>query len=433
LIHFTFKGFRRELDWRRRWTTQKTMNNHNTKYTPTVIILGVGIWGANLAAQDSPYPRLFDEVCEKVESAFYDAKFVEEKFSEIKQAHKRRIAGAASEAEFSKLINAMLENLQASHTNYYTPHDYAYYHLAAIFSFLPEIKNLFGQQEIKYPSIGIITQEIGKQIFIASILSGSAAEKAGLQNGDEILSVDGEPYSPIQSLQDKIGGEAIFKIRRTPSGSPLEVKAQPVMIDPKQEFLEAQRNSIRIYEQNGRRIGYVHLWSYAGEDYHNEFLRAISSGELKSAEALIFDLRYGWGGASPEHLKVFTANIPVLKMIDREGKERIFNPRWDKPVAMLVNGSVRSGKELLAFGFKKYKLGTVIGERTAGATLGGRVFVLSNKAMLFLAVQDSQIDNVRLEGIGVEPDITVRMDIRYCQGRDGQIEAALAHLLSKLH
>ncbi|MGH7453236.1 MAG: S41 family peptidase, partial [bacterium] len=393
------------------------MNNHHAKYTLAAIIFGICILGSSFAVQDSPYPRLFDEVCEKIETAFYDVKFVEEKFPEIKQAYKNRIAGVASEAEFSKLINEMLEKFNASHTNYYTPNDYAYYHLAAIFSFLPEIKNLFGQQEIKYPSIGIITQEIGKQIFIASVLSGSVAEKAGLQIGDEILSVDGEPYSPIQSLQDKIDGETIFKIRKVPSGSPREVKAKPAMCDPKQEFLEAQRNSIRIYERSGKRIGYIHLWSYAGEEYHDEFLRAISSGALKSAEALIFDLRYGWGGASPEYLKVFTANIPVLKMIDREGKERIFNPHWDKPVAMLVNGSVRSGKELLAFGFKKYKLGTVIGEKTAGATLGGRVFVLSNKAILFLAVQDTRIDEVRLEGVGVEPDITVPMDIRYCQGR----------------
>lgn len=409
------------------------MNKHNVNYARAVIILSFCLWRVNWTAQDSSHLRLFDEVCQNIETAFYDANFIEEKFPEIKRLYKNRIAGVTSETEFSKLINEMLEKLNASHTSYYTPDDYAYYHLAAIFSFLPEIKNLFGQQEIKYPNIGIITQEIGKQIFIASVLSGSVAEKAGLQTGDEILSVDDEPYSPIQSLQSKIGGEAVFKIRRTFSGSPIEIKTKPVMSDPKQEFLEAQRNSIRIYERDGKRIGYVHLWSYAGEDYHDEFLRAISSGALKSAEALIFDLRYGWGGASPEYLHVFAAQIPVLKMIDREGKERIFNPRWDKPVAMLVNGSVRSGKELLAFGFKKYKLGTVIGERTAGATLGGKVFVLSNKAMLFLAVQDTRIDGVRLEGVGVAPDITVSMDIRYCQGQDVQIEAALAHLLSKLH
>ncbi len=404
------------------------MHNQHAKYAVAAILLSLCTLGAGFAVQDSPYLRLFDEICEKIETAFYDARFVEKKFPEIKQVYKNRITGVASEAEFSKLLNEMLEKLNASHTNYYTPHDYAYYHLAAIFSFLPEIKNLFGQQEIKYPSIGIIAQEIGKQIFIASVLSGSAAEKAGLQSGDEILSVDGEPYSSIRALQAKIGGEAIFKIRRTESGSAIEVKTKPVMCDPKQEFLEAQRNSIRIYEQHGKRIGYVHLWSYAGEEYHDEFLRAISVGELKSAEALIFDLRYGWGGASPEYLHAFAAQTPVLKMIDREGKERIFNPRWDKPVAMLVNGSVRSGKELLAFGFKKYKLGTVIGERTAGATLGGRVFVLSNKAMLFLAVQDTRIDEVRLEGAGVEPDITVLMDIRYCQGKDVQLDAALTHL-----
>lgn len=75
---------------------------------------------------------------------------------------------------------------------------------------------------------------------------------------------------------------------------------------------------------------------------------------------------------------------------------------------------------------------TVIGERTPGKTLGGRLFPLSNKDMLFLAVQSFRIDGVNLEGVGVAPDIEVPFDIRYCSGHDLQLEKAVEYLVDEL-
>jgi len=34
--------------------------------------------------------------------------------------------------------------------------------------------------------------------------------------------------------------------------------------------------------------------------------------------------------------------------------------QWRKPVVMLVNNGTRSGKEILTYGLKQYKIGTVI-------------------------------------------------------------------------
>ena len=106
--------------------------------------------------------------------------------------------------------------------------------------------------------------------------------------------------------------------------------------------------------------------------------------------------------------------------------------QWRKPAVYLVNGFTRSGKELLAFGAKKYGLATVIGERTAGHVLGGRLFPLSNGDALFLAVQGYRIDGVDLEGVGVQPDIEVPFDVRYCSGRDPQLDRAIEYLAEKL-
>lgn len=402
---------------------------------PILLIPALAIfWSISCSSKNSiekpSYQMLFLEICEIIENNFYDFDFIENRFPQIKSAYHNEINSITTETEFTEFINKLLAELNTSHTNYYTPVDQEYYHLASIFRFLPNIKELFDHKEIQYPSIGIITEEIEGKLFIASVLAGSIAEKAGLHVGDEIVSADGKSYFPILSLQNK--KEVDFEIRRQTDQPTFNISVKPSLVNPHEEYLDAEQNSIRIYESEGKKIGYIHIWSYAGEEFHEVFVDAIRDGELKSVDALIWDLRYGWGGASPDYLNIFNKNVPSLSMFDREGHETIFNARWDKPVVMLTNDRVRSGKELLAFGFKKYKLGTIVGEKTAGATTAGKLFVLSNKALLYLAVMDSKIDGVRLEGVGVEPDIHVPMNIRYCDGKDMQVGIAIEYLADEI-
>ena len=84
----------------------------------------------------------------------------------------------------------------------------------------------------------------------------------------------------------------------------------------------------------------------------------------------------------------------------------------------------RSGKELLAYYFKKTKRGLLIGERTAGYVSGGSYKRISEESMLFYCSAMVVIDGKRLEGVGVEPDIEVPFDIRFAGGRDIQLERA---------
>jgi carboxyl-terminal processing protease len=153
--------------------------------------------------------------------------------------------------------------------------------------------------------------------------------------------------------------------------------------------------------------------------------RLITSGKLKTADALIWDLRDGWGGANPGYLDIFNPRSPTMTLTDRSGEEEIVNGRWRKPVALLINEGTRSGKEVLAYGFKKYRLGPIVGMRSAGALLAGRAFLLSNGGLLVLAVADVSIDGERLEGRGVTPLDSVRFDIRYAEGNDPQLSRAL--------
>ena len=171
-------------------------------------------------------------------------------------------------------------------------------------------------------------------------------------------------------------------------------------------FLDGMAASARVVQANGRRIGYVHVWSYAGYSYQRELEQLIAEGPLRDADALIWDLRDGWGGAVPEDLDLFNVRAPTMRLTARNGTHEFEDVKWRKPVAMLVNGGTRSGKEILAYGFKKYRLGEVIGTRTEGAVLAATAF-LAGGGLLLLAVDDVLVDGERLEGVGVTPTIEV--------------------------
>jgi carboxyl-terminal processing protease len=416
-----------------------------TWYVRVLVILGI-VLGVGLTSQaQAPAPQsqppstevahpettlaVFDEVWQRVHDYFYDPTLRHLDWNAIREKY-RPLAAAAADGERPAVINRMLDELAASHTRYYTPDDPAYYQLLDIFAgpLRRELRRIFPDGQVRYPSIGIFTQRIGDKTFISGILDGFPGAKAGLRVGDELLAADGMPYHPIQSLAAKVNQEVTLQVRRSPNAPPHSVVVVPQQIRPNEAFLKAMQESARVIHVHGTAIGYIHVWSYAGPQYQQLLEREIFSGTLKEAEALVLDLRDGWGGAQVQYLDLFSAQGPTVTMVDRHGEVSAANVKWRKPVVMLINGGTRSGKEILAYGFKKYSMGEVIGTRTTGAVLAARAFLLSDESLLILAVNDVFVDGQRLEGVGVTPTIEVPFPVEYAQGNDPQLERAIEFL-----
>ena len=103
-------------------------------------------------------------------------------------------------------------------------------------------------------------------------------------------------------------------------------------------FLHGLEASARvIVAGNNMRIGYVHVWSYASRRYQSALEELISEGALSGADALIWDLRGGWGGAQPQYLDLFNPRAPTMQVKDRNGETGLVDVKWRKPVAMLIN------------------------------------------------------------------------------------------------
>ncbi len=394
-----------------------------------------------LTAAPSPSPasplEVFDEVTRLVEEGFFDPALNGLDWRAESDRVRRRIAADTDRETLAREINGLLARLDASHTAFFTSDDPRWFQLVGVFvdgwaplreALTPYLAN----GAPVYSGIGVMLETHDGAHFVAGVLDGFPADRAGVRVGDRIVAVDGEPFHPIRSFAGRDGRPTRVTVERAP-GDTLTLAVTPVLIDGRGMFEEAMRNSVRIIDSEGLEIGYVRAWSYAGRRYHDIVTGALTNGELRDADALILDLRGGWGGADPSYLNFFVDQRIVATSVSRDGERTDFASGWARPVVLLIDEGSRSGKELLAHGFRALDKGPIVGERTAGAVLAGRINALSDGSVLYLAVAEVLIDGQRLEGVGVAPDIEVPFEVRYAAGADPQLERAVREAVARVH
>ena len=384
-------------------------------------------------AQQATSPIL-DEVWRLVDERFYDPRFGGRDWAAIGVAYRERTRGIAPD-ELPALVNRMLGELGASHTAYLTADQVAYYDLADIFAGVlrRELPRVFPEGEVSYVGIGAVTRKLDGRVFVYGLPAGLPAARSGLKTGDEIVAADGGAFEPVKSFLGKAGQAVTLTIRRAAAGPTETLTVTPERIKPDEAYLTAIKESARIVPADGRRIGYIRMWSYAGREYQHALEEAITSGPLKDADALIWDLRGGWGGAQPSYLDLFDPRGVAMIVTGRSGKPEAVNARWRRPAVLLIDGGTRSGKEILAYGFKKYGFGPVVGTRSKGDVLAARAFMLSDGSLLELAVDDVRVDGERLEGVGVAPTVEVPFALEYSAGADPQLDRAVAIAAASVH
>ena len=376
--------------------------------------------------------NVVDEVCKIVKKEFYNPNFDFESWFEKHASIRKDAIAAHTPDEFDRAMNRLLKTLKTSHTYYYSKRDPRRYQLFGIFhKVFPDNDPI---ELCVYPGIGIDTKinPSNDRHVVTSIYEGLPAEKAGLQFGDVLLEVNSSPFHPMLSFDGQAGKQAKLLVQR--NGSKVDVHVPVVKIDGRDVFEKTLSASSRTFTVGDQKIGYVHVRSYAGTQYQELLRNLILFGELSRCDGLVLDLRDGWGGADLNYLNLFRDPIAIVSSTPRRGPPGSYSGVWQKPVTLITNGRSTSGKELFAYGFQKLKLGKIVGEKTAGAVVGGRCFLLSNGDALYLAVVDVSVDGVRLEGVGVRPDIEVPRIAETTANhwtRDPQINAAVQQCVSE--
>ncbi|MBK5565796.1 S41 family peptidase [Ensifer sp. SSB1] len=381
---------------------------------------------------------VFDRVVELVNSNFYDGKALDRFNAAVRsklEPGNRPISLTSPVADVDDAITSLLASLKVTHTGRYKPDTIDYFELSDIFRFAirDDIRRLFPPDgEVRYPGIGMVTTVENGHRFVVDVYDGSPAKKAGLLVGDEILAVDGDPYREIGSFDGKVGSSVEIRLQRERGAAPMSIRVPVEQLRPLPMFERAIGESVTLSERDGHRIGYVRMWTLSTRHGLDIVADALANGALKDAEGLVVDLRGRWGGGPADAAELFVGDTPSFRLISRKGDATLANFRWRKPVIALIDRGTRSGLELFAYALRQNAI-PLVGERTAGALLAGRAYVLPDDSLLELAVSDAVIDNdLRLEGIGIEPDISVASPLAYAAGKDPQREAAVAEMVRML-
>ena len=368
-----------------------------------------------LLAGQGDYSKTWTQVSTAIRNGFYARDTEKAELDRLLKQYGPQASAATSRAEFSKVVNTMIGDFHASHFAFLTDDDQGYYLMDAL---------LRADRAATMPEFGAWFASGPNGNTVTMVLDGSSAQTAGLRKGDVILKVNDQLFSPIASIRPLVDVDATLTVQR--GSQTLTAKVHVEKETALDMFLDASRNSTKVLERNGRKIGYYHLWTQAGNRFRDSLSGAVY-GKLRDTDAMILDLRDGFGGRPEGYADPFFRPDVWLdwKSGPKEDQKELFG--YGRPLVVLINEGSRSAKEVLSYILKNSHRAKLIGHTTAGNVLGTSPARINDWSFLEIPLVDVTVAGVRLENNGVTPDVPVEPQYD-ANGGDRVLEAALASL-----
>lgn len=259
---------------------------------------------------------------------------------------------------------------------------------------------------------------------------GKPAQRAGVQAGDRILSVDGKKTAGLtvsevsNNLRGEPGTTVVLELEREGVEKPFKVSIvrEDIHLEP------VSYSTVLTHDSLPFPIGYIAFGEFT-EGSAQAFSNALDDLYYNhGARALIFDLRGNGGGLVEEAMQIVNLFVDRdTKIVETRGKNSRSNsvyktrnnPRYkDLPLVILVDKHSASASEIVSGSLHDLGRAKLIGQKTFGKGLvqnvrpiahGGHVKVTTSKYYL---PSDSCI-----QGVGITPDIVMddstKVDITY--------------------
>ena len=319
-------------------------------------------------------------------------------------------------------VDGMAKSMNECHTYYLDP---------------TRAKN-FNQPQPPVSGIGVTINKPTPDapIEVVRVIPGTPAERAGIKNGDKIVTVDGVDVTNLQT--DEVAAKV-----KGPEGSSVTIgvlRAQTTL----SFTLNRARFSVpletdSLIDGNIGRIEVPQLVGAVADEVSNAVKRLGANG----AGAFVLDLRGDPGGdlsAAVDIASIFVRQGTLVYQTGRDGNRtaldvnrRFYFPKA-KPLVVLVNHNSASGAEIIAAGIRANDAGIVIGAQTAGCVGTGQPRDMPDGGLLLVTItkiQDAK-SGAELNGPdrGVVPDQVVAQASD--PQSDAQLDAAVSYLRQKI-
>jgi carboxyl-terminal processing protease len=308
-------------------------------------------------------------------------------------------------------INGMLSALDP-HSSYMNPKTY---------------KDMQIQTKGEFGGLGIeVTMENGV-IKVVSPIDDTPASKAGLQPGDLIFALDGEPVQGM-TLQD-----AVEKMRGK-VGTPIKISVRRGTKDPFDVTLTRETIKVKAvrYHLEGGDIGYIRVTSFT-EQSTSGVLDAVEKLKKEAGNKLkgyILDLRNNPGGLLDQAIAMSDAFLDKGEIVSVKARKSEDVQRWNAkpgdvanglPIVVLMNGGSASASEIVAGALQDHRRAIILGTRSFGKGSVQTIMQVTGGGAIRLTTALYFTPSGRsIQKEGIKPDIEVEpAKIENLQARAG--------------
>ncbi len=357
---------------------------------------------------------------------FFDEKMHGANWDALREEYGARVAMARTPDEMRRLMNLMIGELNASHLGIGGP---------------PSQQPYTGRLGLRFDRAEY--ERDGRLRITEVIALSPAALVGGIAVGDALVAVDGRPIGATTNLDEllayRTGKQAVLTIAPR-TGANRQVTVRPVNAGTEKGLLyRAWVESRRDYvaKASGGRLGYVHM-----VDMSDVALRQLYidlDAEQHDRDGVVIDVRNNNGGFVNAYALDVFARRPYLNMQGRgrpvAGARTALGQRsLERPTVLVTNQHSLSDAEDFTEGYRAMKLGTVVGEPTAGW-----IIYTSNRTLLdgtTVRLPGTRITGADGKDMELVPrpvdQLVVRPVGESYSGRDSQLDAAVKVLLGQL-
>ena len=272
-------------------------------------------------------------------------------------------------------IDAMLENLDP-YTEFVPESDVEDYKMKYV--------------STQYGGIGAGVFYCNNKVYVSDVFEGFFAQKASINPGDEIVSIDGvilKGKSTEQvSLLLKGPKETAVKIVISRNGKILEKNIKRAAIS---------QPNVSYYGMLENNVGYIKLDKFL-ENSGQEIKSALLDIKKNNPKGLVLDLRYNGGGILQEAVKIINLfiakDVEVVLQKGRNKEKTIEYKTYLQPLDMqiplviLVNGRSASASEIVAGSFQDLDRAVIVGQQSFGKGLVQQTFNLPYNSLVKITV-----------------------------------------------
>lgn len=314
-------------------------------------------------------------------------------------------------------IDGMVKSLNDPHSNYLSPKMY---------------KTLMEQTEGSFAGIGVIMGMDNEQkIHIVGIMENSPGQKAGLQEGDEILAVDGVSVKEMAfdevatHVRGQVGTNVVLTIMRNNVNQDITIT---------RDNIKLKTVGHKMLDNN---IGYIQIVSFS-EDTANEFNDAYNDLKNQGMKGLVLDLRNNPGGLLTTCVEIAQKLVPkgdIVSIVDKQGNKETYSSSLEAPeypLVVLINKNSASASEILSGAIQDTKSGTIVGNTSYGKGSVQTILPMFEDDAVKLTIAKYYTPSGRsIDGIGITPDVEINLDENATT--DTQLNKAIEILTNQLN